>query len=85
MDETVFVTGASSGFGRVITERFLAAGARVVAASRRGFGGGHDPARLHDIELDVRDAAGVAAAVEPRCLMRSPPPSWSTTPGWRWG
>ena len=63
-----FVTGASSGFGRAITEAALAAGDRVVAAVRR-------PAALDDlvaahpdlvdpIALDVTDTAAGAAAVE---------------------
>lgn len=34
-DRTVLVTGATAGFGRAVTERFLAAGARVIATGRR--------------------------------------------------
>jgi 3-hydroxy acid dehydrogenase / malonic semialdehyde reductase len=64
---TVFVTGASSGFGAAVARRFAADGARVVAAARR-------TDRVRDLAaefaplvlplaLDVRDREAVAAAV----------------------
>jgi 3-hydroxy acid dehydrogenase/malonic semialdehyde reductase len=64
---TVFVTGASSGFGAAIARRFAASGARVIASARRA-------ERLKDlaaelgssvlpVTLDVRDRAAVFAAV----------------------
>jgi 3-hydroxy acid dehydrogenase / malonic semialdehyde reductase len=64
---TVFVTGASSGFGAATARRFAAAGARVIAAARR-------VDRLDDlakelgpsaltVALDVRDRDAVFAAV----------------------
>ena len=64
---TVFVTGASSGFGAATARRFAADGARVIAAARRAdrvrdlaaeFG-----PQVLPLTLDVRDPA------------RSPPPS----------
>jgi len=64
---TVFITGASSGFGAATARRFAAAGARVIAAARR-------VDRLDDlakelgpsaltVALDVRDRDAVFAAV----------------------
>src|SRR6516225_2019262 len=65
--ETVFVTGASSGFGAAVTRRFAATGARVVAAARRidrlkELAAELGPALL-PITLDVRDRDAVAATV----------------------
>ncbi|MDA8030756.1 MAG: SDR family oxidoreductase [Alphaproteobacteria bacterium] len=65
---TVFVTGASSGFGRATAVRFAAAGSRVVVAARRlerlqtlvdEFGA----ERIHAVALDVRDRAAVEGVV----------------------
>jgi NAD(P)-dependent dehydrogenase (short-subunit alcohol dehydrogenase family) len=67
MSRVWFVTGASSGFGRAITEAAVAAGETVVAAVRRpealddlvaAYPGLVDP-----IALDVTDAAAVEPAV----------------------
>ncbi|WP_028938129.1 SDR family oxidoreductase [Pseudonocardia spinosispora] len=64
---TVFVTGASSGFGAAIARRFVAEGARVVAAARRGeaLAALVDDLgeQVHPLELDVRDQAGIERAV----------------------
>lgn len=68
-DMTVFVTGATSGFGAATAKRFAKAGAKVVISGRRAdrlealkaeLGG----ARVHAITLDVRDAKAVQAAVD---------------------
>jgi 3-hydroxy acid dehydrogenase / malonic semialdehyde reductase len=61
---TVFITGATSGFGAAIAHRFAAAGARVVAAARRSdrledLAAELGP-RLLPVTLDVRDRAAVA-------------------------
>jgi 3-hydroxy acid dehydrogenase / malonic semialdehyde reductase len=64
---TVFVTGASSGFGAAVARRFAADGARVIAAARRADRLASLVSELgpqvHPLTLDVRDRAGVAAAV----------------------
>src|SRR5438046_5277952 len=66
-DQVWFVTGASSGFGRAISQAVLDRGGRLVAATR-------SPAAVQDlvdqhpdralaIALDVTDAAASRAAV----------------------
>jgi 3-hydroxy acid dehydrogenase / malonic semialdehyde reductase len=65
---TVFVTGASSGFGAAVARRFAAEGARVIAAARRAdrvrdLAGELGP-RVLPLTLDVADRAAVAAAVD---------------------
>jgi len=64
---TVFVTGASAGFGVAIARRFVATGARVVVCARRAdrltaLAAELGPA-VHAIELDVRDRASVERAI----------------------
>ena len=66
-ERSVFVTGASVGFGEAITRRFVAEGARVFAAARRV----DRLTALADelgeqvvpIELDVTDRAAVERVV----------------------
>ena len=63
--KTWFITGTSSGFGRLLTERLLARGDRVAATLRRPEAldelRGHD--RLWVAELDVTDTAQVHRVV----------------------
>jgi 3-hydroxy acid dehydrogenase/malonic semialdehyde reductase len=65
--KTVFVTGASAGFGAAIVRRFVAEGANVVAAARRGERLAELASelgdRIHTVELDVRDRAAVQSAL----------------------
>ena len=65
--QTVFVTGASAGFGAAITRRFVAEGARVVAVARSkdkldALAGELGDAVL-PIQLDVGDPDAIKAAV----------------------
>jgi 3-hydroxy acid dehydrogenase/malonic semialdehyde reductase len=64
---TVFVTGASSGFGAAIARRFATGGFRVVASARRAERIKELAAKLGPrvlpVTLDVRDRAAVAEVV----------------------
>src|SRR5580704_15236620 len=64
---TVFVTGASSGFGAAVARRFAAEGARVVVTARRSDRVRDLAAELGPqvlpVTLDVRDRAAVADAI----------------------
>jgi serine 3-dehydrogenase len=69
MDKIAFITGATSGFGRAATRRFVDAGWRVIATGRRAdrlqalvdeLGAG----RVHSACFDVRDAEAMHAALD---------------------
>ena len=64
---TVFVTGASAGFGAAIVRRFASNGARVIATARRGDRLEALAEELGDnilpLTLDVQDRAAVERAV----------------------
>jgi NAD(P)-dependent dehydrogenase (short-subunit alcohol dehydrogenase family) len=67
MNRVWLITGASSGFGRAITEAAVAAG-DVVAAAARNVAALDDPVAAHAgqveaVRLDVTDTAAVDAAV----------------------
>ncbi|AOU97338.1 NAD(P)-dependent oxidoreductase [Acidihalobacter yilgarnensis] len=68
MTKTVFVTGATSGFGEAIARRFAQAGCHVIASGRRSdrleaLVDSLPDATLLPLTLDVRDRAGVESAV----------------------
>src|SRR6185437_8362172 len=65
--KTVWITGATAGFGAACVERFVAGGWRVIASGRRAdrlqqlvdrHGGG----RVHAAAFDMRDEAAMRAA-----------------------
>jgi 3-hydroxy acid dehydrogenase/malonic semialdehyde reductase len=66
--QTVFVTGASAGFGDAIARRFAAAGARVIAVARSADKLEKLAGELGDavlpVTLDVSDPEAVKTAVE---------------------
>ncbi|SED36390.1 3-hydroxy acid dehydrogenase / malonic semialdehyde reductase [Amycolatopsis tolypomycina] len=72
--QTVFVTGASAGFGDAIARRFVAEGARVIAVARSADKLEKLAGELGDavlpVQLDVSDPEAVKTAVE------GLPPTW---------
>src|SRR6266700_1344644 len=64
---TIFVTGASAGFGAALVRRFAAKGARVVATARRKDKLAALASELGDavlpLALDVQDRAAVERAI----------------------
>lgn len=72
----VLVTGATAGFGAVIARQFAADGHRIVAVGRRAdrlaaLVAELGAERVHPVVMDVRDRAGVAAAIA------ALPPEWA--------
>jgi len=67
MTKTVWITGATSGFGAAAVERFVAGGWRVIASGRRAdrlqqLVERHGAERVHAAAFDVRDEAAMRAA-----------------------
>jgi serine 3-dehydrogenase (NADP+) len=65
--KTVWITGATSGFGAATVERFVAGGWRVIASGRRAerlqrLVAQHGAERVHAAAFDVRDEAAMRAA-----------------------
>ncbi|MFC5438232.1 SDR family NAD(P)-dependent oxidoreductase [Rhodanobacter umsongensis] len=65
--KTVWITGATSGFGAATVERFLAGSWRVIASGRRmerlqQLLARHDAERVHAAAFDVRDEAAMRTA-----------------------
>ena len=65
---TVFITGASGGFGRAIAARFAALGDRLILAGRtmarlEALAAALPPVPLHLVAFDIRDRAAIEAAV----------------------
>jgi NAD(P)-dependent dehydrogenase (short-subunit alcohol dehydrogenase family) len=70
-DKTCYVTGAASGIGEAVTQRFLEEGSRVALVDRDGerlarvadgFGRSFGD-RVYAVHLDVQDEAGVARSI----------------------
>ena len=67
MTKTVWITGATSGFGAATVERFVAGGWRVIASGRRAdrlqqLVTRHGAERVHAAAFNVRDEAAMRAA-----------------------
>jgi serine 3-dehydrogenase (NADP+) len=65
--KTVWITGATSGFGAATVERFVAGGWRVIASGRRmerlqQLASRHGADRVHAAAFDVRDEAAMRSA-----------------------
>ncbi len=65
--KTVWITGATSGFGAATAERFVAGGWRVIASGRRAerlqrLVAQHGAERVHAAAFDVRDEAAMRSA-----------------------
>ncbi len=66
--KVALITGAASGFGRGMAERFVAEGAKVVIADLNGVAGAEVAAGLgpaaHAVAVDISQSDDVAAAVD---------------------
>lgn len=67
-NKTIFITGASSGFGAASAERFARAGWRVIACARRAerlqqFAAKHGE-QVHISTFDIRDAVAMQSALD---------------------
>jgi serine 3-dehydrogenase len=68
MSKTVFITGATSGFGEASAGQFVAAGWRVIATGRRAdrlaaLAGKIGDDKLHALNFDMCDTAAMEAAL----------------------
>jgi NADP-dependent 3-hydroxy acid dehydrogenase YdfG len=68
MARTIFITGATSGFGAATARAFAAKGWQVVATGRRGdrlaaLAAEFEPGRIHTAEMDLTDRQSIAVAV----------------------
>ncbi|MBA1276060.1 SDR family oxidoreductase [Stutzerimonas azotifigens] len=68
MSKTWFITGTSSGLGRILAERALARGDQVFATARKLAAldelKARYPERLHTLALELTDTAGIRQAVD---------------------
>ena len=68
MDLTVFITGATSGFGVAAARRFASDGAQLILTGRRSdrlkaLRNELDPSRVHTATFDIRDTTAYATAI----------------------
>lgn len=76
LNQTVFITGASSGIGAACAKAFAQAGARLILAARRldrleQLANELKPAELHLLQLDVCDRQQIEST------LKSLPPEWA--------
>jgi short-subunit dehydrogenase len=83
----ILITGGGTGLGKEIAARYLALGAELWLAGRRG-GVLHDTAKeltthhggvVRTHAVDIRDAAAVDAMCSTSGMRAGPSPGWSTT------
>lgn len=69
MDLTIFITGATSGFGAAVARRFASDGTRLILTGRRSdrleaLQNELDPSRVHIAAFDIRDTTAYALAIQ---------------------